>query len=176
MAINKTEVPKGNNFVQFYADLYRSYLRRTRSFRLRETENWGMYSGVDGTQWNPEQLQQLLEEKRPAHQVNFAQQKVNDLLGNALQNETQTDFQPGKALPNNTTIDLNAAFLADANRTGWSKARRLMIRAGLITRGNFEMYIDYRSDPQGAIGMRYNNHDRVMSCLQGLGFLQILLA
>lgn len=162
MAVKTSEVPKGNNFVQFYADLYRSYLRRSQPLRAREADNWGMYSGVDGAQWSPEQLQQLIEEKRPAHQINFTQQKVNDLLGNALQNETDTEFLPGRDLPNDTTLDLNALFLADKNRGGWSKAERLLTRAGLVMRGSYEMYIDYRTDPQGSIGRRYLNHDRII--------------
>jgi len=162
MAIKNTEVPAGNNFVQFYADLYRSYLRRNRPERVREVENWGMFSGVDGAQWDPEQLQQFIEEKRAVHQINFTQQKVQDLLGNALQNETETDFLPSRELPNDTTIKLNALFLADKNRTDWEKADRLMKRAGLIMRGSYEMYIDYRSDPLGAIGKRHVNHDRIM--------------
>ena len=135
MAVKNTEVPAGNNFVQFYADLYRSYLRRSLALRQREAENWGMFSGVDGAQWDPAQLQQLIEEKRAAHQINFVQQKVNDLLGNALQNETQADFLPNRTLPNDSTIDLNAAFLADYNMNKWSKSQRLMTRAGLIMRG-----------------------------------------
>ena len=42
------------------------------------------------------------------------------------------------------------------------KARRLLIRAGLVFRGTVEMFIDYKTDRRGSIGLRYVPHNRVI--------------
>jgi len=156
------EVPVGNPKVNFYGNLYRSYLRRNKPLLWRESQNWGIFSGVDGKQWDPELLQMLLQEKRAPHQINFCQNQVNKLLGTALQNELQTDFVPAMGQPNDDTILLNGTMEADRNASNWGKTKRQLIRAGLVMRGTAEMYIDYQDDPRGIIGLRYINHNRIM--------------
>ena len=157
-----TEVPVGTDPVQFYTDLYQSYKRRNRLNIIRENRNWGFYSGVDFKQWSPAELQVLIDEKRAPHQVNFIQKHINSLAGNFYQNDFELDFEPNTGASNDDTLLLKNLYLTDANRGDWQKARRQLIRAGLVYRGTVEMYVDYKTDPRGSIGLRYVNHARVM--------------
>jgi len=158
----RNEVPEGQNFVEFYGNLYRSYLRRNEVERSREMQNWGIFGGVNHAQWDPDQLAMLIEERRAPHQINFTQQKVNSLLGNILQNELETEYVPADGQPSDETLTINGLFLTDKDRTQWAKHKRLFKRAGLVYRGTGEMYIDYKADPQGAVGFRFINNNRVM--------------
>jgi len=63
-----TEVPSNQNPVDFYSSLFRSYRKRNMANIAREKRNWGFFSGVNFKQWSPEQLQVLIDEKRPPHQ------------------------------------------------------------------------------------------------------------
>lgn len=156
------EVPKGYSKGQFYANLYRSYLRRNRPTIWREEENWRMYSGVNKGQWDPAQLQMLIEEKRAPHQVNFTYQEVNKLLGNLLQNELDTEFIPSRGGMNDASLALNEMYLTDKDLGTWSKTKRMITRAGLVMRGTVEFFVDYTNDEQGRANYRFVNHNRVM--------------
>ncbi|MCH6573917.1 MAG: hypothetical protein IH795_01750 [Bacteroidetes bacterium] len=157
-----TEVPVGISPVQFYGDLYRSYLRRSKLSLAREERNWGYFSGVDFKQWNPDALQVLINEKRAPHQINFLQKHIQSLAGNFYQNEFEVDFEPNTGASNDDTLLLKTLYLTDSNRGNWKKARRKLIRGGLIYRGTVEMYIDYKTDPRGSISLRYVNHRRIL--------------
>ena len=157
-----TQVPVGKSPVQFYGDLYRSYLRRSKLSLAREERNWGYFSGVDFKQWNPDALQVLINEKRAPHQINFLQKHIQSLAGNFYQNDFEVDFEPNTGSSNDDTLLLKTLYHTDSNRGNWKSARRKLIRAGLIYRGTVEMYIDYKTDPRGSISLRYVNHRRIL--------------
>jgi len=157
-----SEVPEGYNKVQFHKDLYRSYKRRGKSDLYRQSRNWGMFSGVNGKQWSPSALAQLISESRAPHSVNFIQKHVISLAGNFIQNGFEPDFEPNIGVPNDDTLLLNDLYAVDRNRGQWKKTMRANILAGLIHRGSFEMYIDYKTDPRGSISLRSLNKDRVL--------------
>jgi len=157
-----SEVPTGIEPVQFYADHYKSYKRRNKLNIARENRNWGIFSGVNFKQWDAKQLQVLLDEARAPHQVNFLQKQIISLAGNFYQNEFETDYEPNVGAPNDDTILLKSIFLTDSNRGGWKKARRKLIRGGLVYRGTVEMFIDYKTDRRGSVGLRYVPHTRML--------------
>ncbi len=157
-----TEVPKGDNPVQFYADHFLSYKRRNKLALAREARNWGFFSGVDYKQWDARQLQVLLEEARAPHQVNFIQKQIQSLAGNFYQNGFESDFEPNTGASSDDTLLLKTLYLTDVNTGEWEKAKRLLIRAGLIFRGTVEMFIDYKTDRRGTISTRYVNHRRML--------------
>ena len=115
------EVPVGESPVQFYSDHYKSYKRRNKLSISREARNWGMFSGVNFKQWDPRQLQVLLDEARAPHQVNFLQKQIQSLAGNFYQNEFEVDFEPNTGASNDDTLLLKTLYLTDANRSGWKK-------------------------------------------------------
>ena len=59
-----TLMPANETEASYYAGLYRSYLRRSHSTLNRMNRNWGLYSGVDYKQWDPDQVQQLINEAK----------------------------------------------------------------------------------------------------------------
>ena len=146
----------------YYGSYFRNQSERNRKERQREERNWRMYSGLDHGQWDFEALQQLIEEHRPPHQVNFIQNKIDTLLGNFLQNPFDTTFESEVGMGNDASLLLQGLYLADKNRGFWEKGKRQFIRAGLIYRGIFEFFKDYRTDPQGRIGGRAGNPFRYM--------------
>lgn len=96
------------------------------------------------------------------HQANFIQNKIDTLHGNYLQNPLELRFESEVGEKNNATITLNQLFLLDKERGEWKKAKRELIRSGLIHRGTVEMYKDYRNDPLGTIGLRRISPDRIL--------------
>jgi len=157
-----TEVPDGESFVNFYANLYRSYRRRNQRERSRERKNWDMFSGVDGKQWDPDAYQQLVDEGRAPHQVNFIQKNVLTLAGNFYRNDNEFDFEPNTGASNDDSLLLKHVYLTDKNMSSWKKANRKLIQAGLIYRGTVELFKDFKNDRLGRTGLRYINHDTIM--------------
>ena len=147
---------------QYYANLFDSYIRRNQSDRSVEVTSWKFYSGLHRGQWDIESLQQLIDERRPPHQANFIQNKIDTLHGNYLQNPLELRYEAEVDIPNNITLALNQLFLIDKERGEWKKAKRELIRSGLVHRGIVEMYKDYRNDPLGTIGLRKISNDRIL--------------
>lgn len=147
---------------QYYANLFDSYIKRNQSDRQVEITSWKFYSGLHRGQWDIESLQQLIDERRPPHQANFIQNKIDTLHGNYLQNPLEMRYEAEVDVPNNLTLALNQLFLIDKERGEWKKAKRELIRSGLVHRGTVEMYKDYRNDPLGTIGLRKISPDRIL--------------
>jgi len=143
-----TEVPKGYDKVQYYTDLYRSYIRRNKNDLFRQTRNHGVFSGVNGKQWDPVALGILLSENRAPHQINFTQKHIMSLAGNFYQNSFDIEYEPNMGVSNDDTLLLNNLYATDSDRGQWKKAKRGTILNGLIHRGSMEMYIDYKTDPR----------------------------
>ncbi len=121
-----------------------------------------MFSGVDHKQWDDQSYAQLLEEKRPPHQVNFVQNKVLTLLGNFLQNEFEARYETELGVENDGALLLNSLYFQDKDRGDWKKAKRNFYLGGLVIRSAMEMYKDYKTTELGTVGMRYLNPNRYM--------------
>ena len=157
-----TEVPEGYGKVQYHQDLYRSFARRNANDSTRQTRNWGLFSGVNGKQWDPAAMAVLLSESRAPHTVNFIQKHIQSIAGNFYQNDFDIDFEPNVGTPNDDTLLLKHLYLTDRNRGNWQKAKRKLILGGLVHRGSIEMYIDYKTDPRGSISIRWINKDSIL--------------
>jgi len=146
---------------QYYANLFDNYIKRNQTDKSVEITSWKFYSGLHRGQWDIGSLQQLIDERRPPHQANFIQNKIDTLHGNYLQNPLELRFESEVGIKNNLTLVMNQLFLLDKERGEWRKAKRELIRSGLVHRGTVEMYKDYRNDPLGTVGLRKISPDRI---------------
>lgn len=147
---------------QYYANLFDNFIKRNQSDRQVEVTSWKFYSGLHRGQWDIASLQQLIDERRPGYQANFIQNKIDTLHGNYLQNPLEMRYEAEVDIPNNATLALNQLYLIDKERGEWKKAKRELIRSGLVHRGTVEMFKDYRNDPLGTIGLRKISPDRIL--------------
>lgn len=158
MPAQNTLVPeRPKTKADFILNWHRNTLRRTKSQRDREERNWRMYSGVNYGQWDKDALEQIAEEDRAPHQVNFTQNKVNALLGSFLQDPLEGKFESEVGTLNNDSIAMNTIYINDKRRQQWGKTKREFLRAGLVFRGVCEMVPEYKYDPRGNISLEYWN-------------------
>lgn len=111
-----------------------------------------MYSGVDQGQWDPDALQLLRSEGRPAHQFNVIQGAVDTAAGILHQNPFRTIFKP-QSLDKPGAVNL-AQFLFEfeGDRGHWAREEMKIIRAGLVFKGVAKYSVDYSTSLLGNIG------------------------
>jgi hypothetical protein len=141
---------------------YSGYVERGRKDLDRQRKNWRMYTGLDYGQWEERAVTKLMAESRHPTQINITFNKVQTLAGGFVQDPYEGRFENDLGDNNDATLILNEMYFSDKDRCNWVKAKRLQYLAGLIHRGISEMYKDYRTDPLGAVGLRYVDPSKVI--------------
>ena len=116
--------------------------------RRREHRNHGMYGGVDGAQWDPEDLKKLESEKRNADQFNIVQSKVDTLTGALASELFDIDFKPIDAPRTTLTDAVKDTWYSDREVCHYEKQFADVIRDGLIYRGILRARVTSKYDPR----------------------------
>jgi len=130
---------------------------QSSKFRARMERNFQYYSGVDGSQWPKEAKEALKEQQRPLHTFNFCQGIVKTTLGQLEQQPFETHFDPIDADKVDETGTLQELFDYNYERGDWEFAKLQMKRDGLIIQGVAQMFVDYKHDPLGDVGLKAKN-------------------
>ncbi|WP_295487833.1 genomic island protein [uncultured Pseudomonas sp.] len=153
-----TEVEPGADAVTAAATWARYEYGRNRGHldycqRARLLENF--YLG-GGAQWDPEDVDTLREQGRPALEFNQVKPKINSALGYQIHNRMDISFKPrggeaDEALA--TTLSKLAMQIADANSLHWLESQ--VFADGLIQqRGYYDVRMSWADATQGKITVK----------------------
>lgn len=144
--------------INYYRNEFLKWVMNDRSNRVRMQRNFGLYSGVDNSQWPTDAIWNHADEGRPISSFNYIQKNVDTVLGSVLQNPFKTVFVPeGPDASVDDTRLLQQLFEYDFNRGNYEWEKTKFYRDGLIFNGVLEMFVDYRHDTLGNIGLAHRN-------------------
>jgi hypothetical protein len=146
------------NLVRYFVNLYESFISGLKADRLREERNWRLYSGVDFGQWDADALEQLIADGRPPTTFNFAQNYIDNVLGQIKQNPFEAEFE--NLEPDNGFEDVNLAqelWDRDYLIGGYEKELNKAKLGMLIFKGVVQIYPDFSKGPTPIVGIREVN-------------------
>ena len=131
------ELVKSGDF-QLVSKIEQEYLRAMDADyrnRRRELENWGLYFGIEGMQWEVKLWQQLLSENRNADSFNIIQSKVDTLAGSLMSELFDIDWKPINGVRNSLTEAIKHTWYSDRELCHYEQQVGLAIRDALVYRG-----------------------------------------
>jgi hypothetical protein len=120
----------------------------------RQDESWGLYSGINDSQYSAEVKAQMAKENRNPFQGNIIRSKVDGLAGSVIKNFYDVSFEAVNGDNVDLTRYIKELMLIDKELLDWNSSYRELVVDGLIHLGVEEIYIDYRYNPLGNIGFR----------------------
>lgn len=121
---------------------------------FRMESSWGLYSGLNDSQYDKAISAKMKSEGRNPFQGNIIRSKVDGLAGSIIKNFFDISFEPINGDNTDLTRYIKELMLLDKELLDWNASYRDMVVDGLIHLGVEELYIDTRYNPLGNVGFR----------------------
>lgn len=120
----------------------------------RAYRNWGVYSGVESKQWDPDDVKKLSDQDRQAAQFNISTPKVDTLTGSLIAEKWDVDFKPAEGNRTSLTEAPLETYYSDKELCNYQKHIADVIKDGLVISGDLEMTFSRKFSPMGNICFR----------------------
>lgn len=123
-------------------------------------ENWRFYWGIDAErgmgQWPADAVNEMVREGRHIATYNLCRPTVDNLAGAIAKTPFSVDFSPVSDDLSSLTYSIKDLFTIDKELCDWDQAMASLVMAGLIYRGDVELFRNREYDKRfGNIGLRY---------------------